>query len=352
MGVTERETRDVLASLDRYGGCMFGLAIGDAMGAPVEFETLGQIRAARGPLGVTDLEPWRDHPAGSFTDDTQMAMATGVGTLRAMARFQDRGICSPLMWVYASYLNWLATQSDPDQRRAPGHSCIAMLQSGQQGALADRAVVDDPSVEVLGRPSKGAGGIMRAAPAGLAYTNDGAFTWGCEIAVVTHTHPCGYLPAGFLAGMVDMLVRGSDLRESVRATRAELTTWPHHEETLSAVDAGLRAVDSDDTDADAIEKLGGAWVGEEALAVTLLCALRHPDDWSAGVLAAVNHSGDSDTTGSTVGALLGAKLGLRAIPSQWVEQVERSDELLRLTDDLHAAVVLDEPVSWERYPGG
>ncbi len=336
---------------DRYRGCIVGQAVGDALGAPAEFLSLDEIRATFGPDGVTDLAPWHRFPAGSFTDDTQMAIATASGTLRALNRGRDMDIWDTIGVVHGAYVRWFETQTDPEQRRAPGHSCLGMLGSGRYGVLVDRRVDDDPSPDILGRPSKGAGGIMRAAPAGLVLTSDGAFTWGCDIAALTHTHPSGYLPAGFLAGMVDLAIHRYDLETSVQALSAELIDWPDHEETLAAVHSALEAVGTDAPDFVAITRLGGAWVGEEALAVTLLCALRHPDDWSAAVLAAVNHGGDSDTTGATVGALLGATLGVEAIPARWVEQVERRDELLQLADDLYRAFCRGHEVSRERYPG-
>jgi len=60
--------------------------------------------------------------------------------------------------------------------------------------------------------------------------------------------------------------------------------------------------------------IGGGWVGEEALGIAVFCALRFCDNWKAGVLAAVNHGGDSDSTGSIAGAILGTLLGVQAIP--------------------------------------
>ena len=78
----------------------------------------------------------------------------------------------------------------------------------------------------------------------------------------------------------------------------------------------------------AIHSIGGGWVGEEALAIALFCAIRFQNDWKAGTLAAVNHSGDSDSTGSIAGAILGTLLGIYAIPPDWIQRVENS-QLIR-----------------------
>jgi ADP-ribosylglycohydrolase len=63
---------------NRYEGAMFGLAIGDALGWPVEFLSPDAISGQYGPDGTTDLEPSRKHPAGTFADDTPMSLAIAL----------------------------------------------------------------------------------------------------------------------------------------------------------------------------------------------------------------------------------------------------------------------------------
>jgi ADP-ribosylglycohydrolase len=110
----------------------------------------------------------------------------------------------------------------------------------------------------------------------------------------------------------------------------------------------------------AIARLGQGWVAEEALAISVYCALvarsfRH------GVILAVNHDGDSDSTGSIVGNLLGAMHGVKAIPAEWLEALELRDVITELADDLYAFRdweigegsendELNEQI-WRKYPG-
>lgn len=63
-----------------------------------------------------------------------------------------------------------------------------------------------------------------------------------------------------------------------------------------------------------IAQLGVGWVGEEALAISVYCALKYQDDFKEAVIAAVNRNGDSDSTGAITGNILGAYLGLSRIP--------------------------------------
>ncbi|PIW12687.1 MAG: ADP-ribosylglycohydrolase family protein [Candidatus Infernicultor aquiphilus] len=67
----------------------------------------------------------------------------------------------------------------------------------------------------------------------------------------------------------------------------------------------------------------------EALAISLYCSLKFSDHWGRGSLAAINHSGDSDSTESITGAILGTLLGVELIPRPWIQKVEESDRICR-----------------------
>ncbi|MFV1988931.1 MAG: ADP-ribosylglycohydrolase family protein, partial [Gemmatimonadota bacterium] len=90
---------------------MLGGAVGDALGAGIEFQTLDQIRGRHGPDGVTDYVPAYGR-RGAITDDTQMTLFTAEGCIRAQRRGEDRGACDPLNVVRGAYLRWLHTQGD------------------------------------------------------------------------------------------------------------------------------------------------------------------------------------------------------------------------------------------------
>lgn len=319
--------------IERSVGCLLGGAVGDALGAPVEFLSMEEIRRRYGDAGITGyVEFWSGQ--GAFTDDTQMTLFTAEGLV--LAEEKARG-CAPKPFpflvesVHRAYLRWLLTQGEEANwgraratpaalkaegrlirekgmwaRRSPGMTCLAALQSGRCGSTADPINV-----------SKGCGGVMRVAPVGLRYADpEEAFRAGCEVAAITHGHPSGFLPAGFLAALVSLLSRGEALPSSVERATALLRTWKGHEETLAAVDGAASGSASGP---------GGGWTGETALAIALFCALSHPDDLRAGVLAAVNHSGDSDSTGAIAGNILGAKLGRAAVPREWVTGLEMAD---------------------------
>lgn len=73
---------------------------------------------------------------------------------------------------------------------------------------------------------------------------------------------------------------------------------------------------------------------EEAIAIAIYCALKEKTDFRKALILSVNHDGDSDSTGAITGNILGAYLGLDAIPAEWVQRVEFADVIFQLADDL------------------
>lgn len=338
----------------RFAGCLLGGAVGDALGAAVEFMPLAAIRRQFGPAGIAEYAPAYGR-RGAITDDTQMTLFTAEGLIRAFLRSDTRGVCSPIGVVHHAYVRWLATQGESSEafagsgehdgwlyrqrglhaRRAPGNTCLSALRG-------------DGSALRAGNDSKGCGGVMRVAPVGLVA--DRPFQMGCEVAAITHGHPTGYLAAGFLAHVIGELVRGADLPAAIRSAGQELAQQPSHEECAAAVARAVEAADGEPT-AEAVEKLGQGWIAEEALGISLYCALQ-ARDFAHGVTLAANHSGDSDSTGAITGNLLGAWWGREAIPARFLADLELREVVEQVAADL-ARIVGNgdyQEEDLERYP--
>jgi len=264
--------------------------------------------------------------------------------------------------VHRAYLRWLHTQGQRvesevltgwlvkdrrlHRREAPGSTCLSALQSGEMGTTAEPI-----------NNSKGCGGVMRVAPAGLftAFPPHETYQLGCDIAALTHGHLLGWQSAGALAVIIRSVVDGEQLRGSVAAAMSETAG-----EMRCVIEHALTVADGGVPDATTIEReLGGGWVGEEALAIALACAVAAPD-FEQGVVGAVNHSGDTDSTGSICGNILGALHGESAIPMRWLEALDARNLIESVADDfvreMTDSPVADEwgspPESWsERYPG-
>jgi ADP-ribosylglycohydrolase len=351
----ERWREDVCS---RIRGCLLGGAVGDALGAPVEFSSLAAIRGWYGSAGVREMLPAYGR-RGAITDDTQLTLFTAEGLLRAEARWRDRGVRSPVGDVQRAYYRWFWTQGEPvppelesiadgwlfghpelHASRAPGSTCLSALRecihAQREGREAPLPLND----------SKGCGGVMRVAPVGLLARD--AWSLGAECARLTHGHPAGSDTAACLAEILSKVITGFSLVEAVRAVwRTRRSAC--HEDTQRALGKAFDLLRSGARPTpELVETLGGGWVAEEALAISLYCALACPDP-EAALSLAVTHSGDSDSTGAITGNLVGAALGESAMPGRWLEALELRDVIGMVADDI-AAVVLDGRVDATRYP--
>lgn len=349
---------------EHFRGCLLGGAIGDALGWPVEFLKREVIIRRYGKDGITDLIKGKNGKA-EITDDTQMTLFTAEGILRAETRYRLKGICHPPTVVYYAYRRWLITQGysnieDYDfvnngwlikvkelhERRAPGVSCLSALLSGKKGTIKEPI-----------NNSKGCGGVMRSAPVGLFYTKDLAFDMAVDIAALTHGHPTGYLTAGAFAYLIALIIEGVELESAVEETMNKLKKYDNHEECFNSLLKAFELAHSNVEDNDAILQLGEGWIAEEALGISIYGALKYKNDFKKSLVTAVNHDGDSDSTGAITGNILGAYLGMEGIPKDWIEKVELKDIIIKIADDLLLGYKeynnideIDEEW-WNWYPG-
>ncbi|SDC86311.1 ADP-ribosylglycohydrolase family protein [Actinokineospora iranica] len=357
---------------DKWLGVLLAGAVGDALGAPIEFLSIEDIRARFGPSGVTGYaEAYGGR--GRITDDTQMTLFTVEAMIRGhlgrrLMFFEQQ----PASVVQHAYQRWFHTQgtpwhraggsyameAEPDgwligerglfHRRAPGATVLTALKGYAGGA--ERGTLSHKLND-----SKGCGAVMRAAPCAL-WSEDplDSFVVAAQSGALTHGHPSGYLSAGALAFVVHRLLDGAALPDALVEVRAELVTWEESAETVQALDAAVAlARRGRPTPEQLATELGGGWVGEEALAIGV-CAALAADNLADGLLLAVNHSGDSDSTGSICGNLLGAVHGVDAIPRPWLDELELREVIETLGRDalieFSPANSLNDPTWRDRYP--
>ncbi|WP_294547008.1 ADP-ribosylglycohydrolase family protein [uncultured Bacteroides sp.] len=344
--------------LSKIRGSLIGGAIGDALGYPVEFMSDKAIKQQYGKNGITRYELNRNGIA-EISDDTQMTLFTANGLLFGLTRMAMKSISSDLhCYVLESYKEWLQTQTrfpEDDHfhtcwirniaalnsRRAPGNTCLSALHALKSGMRVNNH-------------SKGCGGVMRVAPVGLfcASENNRHANWkpkdvmelGQQCAHITHKHPMGSLPAAFLSYLIyrlcmfeDELTR-NDFEAMVKGQCQLLSEICDNTEYVSQlsrliIDA-INFAKGDKTDETNIRSIGEGWTGEQALTIAIYCAMRHLDNFEEAVVAAVNHSGDSDSTGAICGNIMGAIYGYEAILDYFKENLELADVILALADDL------------------
>lgn len=357
--------RETEKHLDAVRGCMAGGAAGDALGYAVEFWREKRIFDTYGPEGITEYETDSRSGKALISDDTQMTLFTANGLLAGAIRGRMRGIAGPPReYVKSAYYDWLKTQQStmrevnrheryteeggvswlldvPElySRRAPGNTCLDALTAKNDNR---KDYIRNPA-----NNSKGCGGIMRVAPLALLYRPGENYSGGlreldlegAQLAAITHGHSLGYMPAAAVTHIISRILtdENPDLKEIVLDARdmmEQLFAGDRHlEELIRIMNLAVELSENAADDLENIHALGEGWVAEETLGISLYCALRYKDDFSAGIIASVNHKGDSDSTGAVTGNILGALLGYSAMEEKWKENLELKDVILEMADD-------------------
>ena len=189
---------------------------------------------------------------------------------------------------------------------------------------------------------------MRVAPVGMLkygeirqIDNEGA-----EFAAITHSHSLGYMPAALLTHIIHSILysdAGNTLQDIVEdaldAVAGLFRDDAHIGELVEIIRLAIELSDNDARDLDNIHRLGEGWVAEEALAIAIYCCLRYSYDFSQCIITAVNHKGDSDSTGAIAGNIIGAYLGYDEIEEKWKEDLELSDVILGVADHLYSELM-------------
>lgn len=348
-------------NIDKIAGCLLGGALGDALGAPVESYTYNQIIKEYGPDGICELQ-CGIHGKAEITDDTQMTLFTAEGLLRAECRAYrkeiKRNLSDTTMVVFRAYLRWLYTQGlstshwngrDYDGwlvgvkqlyvNKEAGTTCITTLGKGMMGRI-DRPINN----------SKTCGAIMRIAPVGLFESEEDVFELGCRIGAITHGHPSAYFSAGAMSLLIHNIIKGKDIVDAVSDVLEVLKGHEKTEECIEKIEMALELYKTESPSQESVKKIGYGWDATETLAIGIYCALCYPDDITKALVLAVNHDGDSDSTGSVTGNILGAYLGKSRIPETWLQKLQLTKEIETMAKDLCERHCTEE--EWKfKYPG-
>lgn len=282
---------------------LFGLALGDALGWPTEFISLPAIYSRYGQHGIQ--EP--PDPA-LYTDDTQMTIALTEGLLDAGL---EADIDTQMQAITKRFIVW---KNSPENNRAPGNTCMAAVRHLEEGRTWREAGIVN---------SKGCGSAMRVATIGYLYQNDEAKLR--EVAkqsgIITHGHSAAIAGSIAAAYLVKLALDGIAPEEYMRRL---LLFCDGISEDFDRAITRLSHVLGWGSETHSMRHLGEGWTAEEAVALALYCILRYPDDYVAAVRRGATSEGDSDSIACIAGGIMGARLGLNAIPQDWRERCENN----------------------------
>jgi ADP-ribosylglycohydrolase len=324
----------------RVRGTLLGVAVGDALGAPVDALDLDGIREAYGAEGIVDPVPAFGR-RGAVTHLTQLTLFSVDGLIRAQVR-RDTGAWHPPTDLHRAYRRWIATQHDwgPDERREddgwlareewlyarrnPPRPLLLGLGDDVMGTLDAPKNPGETGPEAAGR----------SAPFGLlvGWEPQLVLQLAVECATQTHGHPVSCLAAGGYAVVVHALACGESLDAAVQRALALLAARPGHEPVSDALQRSLGAVRQGIPTPGRVQEILGAGAAGDVLGAAVYCALV-AEDVRHGLRLAVNHGGPSAAVGALTGGLLGALHGETTLPPAWLAELEGRPTILQLADD-------------------
>jgi len=288
---------------NRYRGCLLGLAVGDALGAPLEFLEREEIEQRFGLLRDMVGGGWLDTEPGEWTDDTQMALALARSIVRV-------GEIDPAD-IAVLFVEWFNTMP-----KDVGNTTARSLRHLADGVPWSEAGVQ--TLQELGGSAPSNGSLMRSAPIAMMNCGDeeALIRHSIDVSRITHADPlacwsCVALNLGISALLCDS---GDAIRAAAGVPQEDV----------------MRAVMRSSVDRGDVRS--GGFVLETLQSA--FWAFRHHDGFEDVVVAAVNLGGDADTVGAVAGALAGARYGATAIPDRWLSVLQQRDEIIELADRL------------------
>ncbi len=290
-------------------GYLWGAACGDALGMPVEFLSLPEIRNVYGKQGIE--EPVED---ALWTDDTQMI----IYLAKALIKGAEKDTSELMDLIAQEFINWLDNPGI-----APGNTCVYSVMNLLEGIHWTSSGLSY---------SKGCGSVMRSGIIGIFYHNDTNKLLEVSRISSTITHQHLSAQASSVAGSYAVKLAMDDvspefmLEPLIAATQS---IYPEFEDILKKA---YVLASSRITDVAGLRRLGEGWIAEEAFAMAYFCILRYPDDYKKAMQTAVNITGDSDSVACIAGGILGTFLGVEAIPEEWINKLEEKDHMQNIID--------------------
>jgi ADP-ribosylglycohydrolase len=324
---------------DAILGCLYGMAFGDALAAPVEFSSsVKAIVEQYPPNGPDNLT---GNPA-LVTDDTQMALAVGEALMMATKPYTLAAVSPALE---KTFIEWMHS---PDNNRAPGMTCMRSI-----GAMENRGYW----LMTTDMESKGCGANMRVQPVGLLNVDSFTRRGIAQLqAAITHAHPTALAASDLTAWVIADQLAGGEVQSLlsrvllyIRSQKDQYhENWlgelwkrskrPSPEEYINrgwndclyAVERVEKALTFNDHETDPCVYTGAGWIAEEAFATALYCFLLYPDEPRRMLTRAAVTSGDSDSIACIAGAFAGARHGKSAFPDDWYERIEYRERIEKL----------------------
>ena len=331
--------------LDKYRGCLLGLAVGDAMGMPVDDMTLEQIRESYGPNGLLGYDLRSDY--AEITSYTQLAAFVCNALLLSVSR--DKGD-KKLEYVKLGLKEWTRSQQfarDPES----SYCWVAKLPAFRRRHCRDARMLDTLRLAAMGYPEKSPnkyntpGSLTSAIAVGMFYnpqrlTPPQIGELAAQIVGLTHGDPTAFLSAAVLAYAIAGILLEPEMPLEDQFTAA-ISAMDHqfrgkYSEAYTVAAALTDAVEQSkaaEPMSEVMERFR-CYSAMQCLAGAIYASLANQEDFDTAMITAVNHSGYSSAVAGITGAILGARMGYAALPDFYLESLEPVKALCQLADDM------------------
>lgn len=293
--------------MNRVKGALYGVAVGDALGAPLEFMNASEIKATHGTVRDMIGGGWLNVLPGEVTDDTQMTLAVAEGIARSPE--------APIEAIGNRFISWMLSRP-----KDIGNTCYYSIDNAMKasrfGLPSAQNWFDAAHKTHIsgGGKSAGNGSLMRTVYVGLfydEYTN--ALDYAKQVSDMTHFDPLASLSCKLYTAMVYKMIRTESLnaRKNIIRELCESSTI-------------YRNIFSPD-----YTPIPSGYVVDSFAAA--LHSIHTSSTFEDTIVKAVNLGGDADTIGAITGGLAGALYGFDAIPTAWVQSLQIRDQLDRLS---------------------
>jgi ADP-ribosyl-[dinitrogen reductase] hydrolase len=313
-----------LARQSRILGGLWGVAVGDALGVPVEF--CSRENLDRNP--ITDLRGYGTHnqPLGTWSDDTSLTLCTVDTLLHAGEDYQALG---------QYFARWLDAEVWTPRGRVfdVGNTTAAAIRRLARGVPPLEAGRDD-------EPSNGNGSLKRILPVAIWFagrrTAD-SIEAAHRFSALTHRHPRSQVGCAMFCLIAQRLLVGLDAASAIDEAWQDASAYYGAAPFASELLAYSRIVPAANLKTLKLREIRGSGYVVDALEASLWCLL-NSESFDEAVLRAVNLGDDTDTTGAVTGGLAGIRYGLQAVPAHWRSNLARHGDLDTLFDAFVARV--------------
>lgn len=301
-------------------GMLLGLAVGDALGVPVEFESRNTLKADP-VLGMRSLGSW-GQPAGTWSDDTSLTVAA-MESITRLGRIDYQDIMENFLRWY-EYSNFTATGERFDIGNTTRSAIVRF----------SRRLLPPTKCGATEENSNGNGSLMRILPATTYLFATRGHIAAAELEIIhdfsalTHGHIISRIACGIYSLIAAQLFSGKNIYDAFRLGMSDAEKFYGNAPNFKT----FARLCSDDFVALPEEEISAAGYVVSTLEAALWCLL-NTDNYKSLTLKAVNLGEDTDTVGAVAGGLAGIVYGVEAIPVEWLETLKRRDYLEQVAEN-------------------